>query len=237
MTDLLWMEEANAFGVAVTAIHVPEPDLVLPLGPRSLLSLLGSGMLSLEILYRACQQDRPKRMTPNEEEDASTSSGPKATPNPAASYRQALPSEWKRTGSILYGISFLFPTDGSCTPTIHALTLTAAATALGIEWISSPWRSTNRNDHNNSNRTVLLFWDTNDKKKAQRPWVLVGIHILLLVLTGGGTLIGGSPQLLVLRATGMVTILAAWKVLWNVHWRGDSWERFAYRPTNPMAGE
>lgn len=191
-------------------------DLVVPFGPRSMLSLIGSlfvigGVWFVDRIWdeegasaykRAKERDPDNPVIPPEELDA------------AFRFPVAFLLGW-----TLLALSFLFPTSGDTHVTLSAPTLAAIGFSLVLGIVASvPMGSAVRH------RQV---------KKKQLLSMLFAIAWVGLAISSGIASDNGALPF-VFSATGALSIVVAMKLLWKYRKMGDSWEQDARPNPNPI---
>ena len=198
-------------------------DLVIALGPRSLLALLGAIILIAGVWY----VDR----TWDEIGAASYTRAKKrgdATEITQEELDAAFPFPWAFIlGWSLFAISYLFPTDGAVRLDLRPSSVVAFVLSLALAGIASVPMG-----------DAVRYRKAGKKKKLSMAFVLCWVG--LTAASGYSVDIGATT--FVLGGVGAVFIIMSMKILWKHRKMGDSWERegrpnpkpVVYNPGGPL---
>lgn len=193
-------------------------DLLIALGPRSILSLIGIIILIAGVWYTDRTWDekgseayaKAKKNTP----DGKDVVIPKEDLDAAFPFPVAFIVGW-----ALFGLSYLFPTSGEFVIQPEPASIAALIFSLALAVIASvPMGNAVRNRN------------ADQKKKLSMAFVLSWV---LLTISSGISADNGAVSV-ILCIAGMISIIASMKVLWKHRKMGDSWEQEGKPNPNPV---
>jgi hypothetical protein len=200
------------------------PDLLIAFGPRGFLSLAGAFIIVAGVWHSdrtwdekgslAYERAKTSLLRANKNSDGSGVEIPVNDLNDAFPFPIAFIIGW-----VVFGMSNLFPADGSFTVSPDARSVTAVVVSLALGWIASVPMG-----------EAVRFRDAGKKQKLS----LLFLSSWLLLTAVGGPSDTEERYMIAIRAVGAISIIASMKVLWKFRKMGDTWEQHGVPNPNPV---
>lgn len=201
---------------------IPEADLIIVWGPRSVLSLVGIVVLVAGVWYtdRAWDEkgsvayNRAKTLLLQEKQN----SAEQEVTIPPKELDEAFPFPIAfLVGWVLFGLAYFFPVDGSTTFSVNKDSVPPFVVSVALSIIASVPMGHAVRYRNAQRKTVLGM-------------LFVASWVLLTALSGSEF----GVLSYILRAIGAASIVASMKILWKHRKMGDWWEQEGRPNPNPV---